>query len=242
MKTLHAFRHSLLLSNTVYNTIKLSLAFVCIVAFSCCSSMKNMDRLIAREYGDAPVNPIKKKSDYIAVQTNLIVKDSKPSLTVKEKRKMLPLFFYWNWDYLNLITLNPNIPIASFNTTILSYANTKGLKDKLNGRKIELSIDSIPNLFSIEDKGWLVYVILGHFGNEVITINPHNKNLVVSYNILQDNIATKTGVINIDNHDPRIRRKFFQGSKKMTKIYLGSYDENIKLMSKKVIDALMLEL
>lgn len=201
-----------------------------------------MDRLITKVYGDAPANPIKKKSDYIAVQTNLIVTDGKPSLTVKEKRKMLPLFFYWNWDYLNLITLNPNIPIASFNTTILSYANTKGLKDKLNGRKIELSIDSIPNLFSIEDKGWLVFVILGHFGSEVITINPHNKNLSVSYKILQDNTIIKTGVINIENHDPRIRRKFFQGSNKMTKIYLGNYDENIKLMSKKVIDALILEL
>lgn len=242
MKTFHAFKLSLLFSNIVHNTVKLGLAFVFMVSFSCCNYSKKMDKVIAKNYSNVPVNPLKKKSDYIFLHSNLISTDNKASNTVKGKSKFLPLLIFYSYDYSIVSTLNSNIPIANFNTSLLAYANSKGLKDKMKGRTVELSIDSIPTVFETDDKGWYVFLLLVHFGGDLITVNPERKNLVVSYSIFQDTATIKKGVINIENTDSRVRHKFLQGLNKMVFNYLSNYDENIKLMSKKVVDALILEL
>lgn len=198
--------------------------------------------MVADQYPEAPLNPTKKKSDYIYLQSNLTTNNTIPSHSEKAKRKFLPLLFYYQSDYSNIATINPNIPISNFYTTLLSYANLKGLKEKLNGRRVEIFIDSIPHVFELEDKGWMVFIIVGHFGSDLFTINPDHNDMVVSYKIWQDNDVVKNGNITVRNVDRQVRRKLFQGVKRMTNLYLTSYDENIKLMCKKVVDQLMLEM
>jgi hypothetical protein len=63
---------------------------------------------------------------------------------------------------------------------ILPYAHSKGLKKKLNGQKLELTIEKVPTMFSLRDKGVMIYLVLAYTGWEHIYIEPQTEDMVVS--------------------------------------------------------------
>lgn len=224
------------------NTLQKIILLICFFAFFSCSPTKRMDRLLVRHYGDVTTTPLKKKSDYMAIQSNLVSKEAKPSQTEKGKRKFLPLLVYYRSDFSNVVTLNTNIALSNLDATVLSYANSKKLREKLNGRKVELFIDSIPHKFEIEDKGWMVFLLLYHVSSDDITINPEAQNLVVPYKIWNGNDVEKTGTLTVRNNAMVKRQKFLQFTNKWIHDYLDGYDEHIKMMSRELVDELILEL
>lgn len=155
--------------------------------------------------------------------------------------KLLPLLFYWKWQYGTFSTLNEAIPDATIASTILPYANVKKLKQKLNGQKIELSITKVPTQFSVVDNGWLVFIVLYYINNDDISMEPQAQDLVVTYRILKDNAETKTGTITVaDRNKPR-HVKLFRSTKKTFWSYLDDYNNDIQAMSKEVVDKLITE-
>jgi hypothetical protein len=128
---------------------------------------------------------------------------------------------------MNTCTLNPKIPVNAFRSTVQSYANSKGLKQKLNGQKIELSVDKIPNVFVLNDQGHIVWVVYA-FGWDVITFRPDSQELVVSYKITNGNTETGKGVVRVANSDKVLRLRILQSIKNATGQYLNQYNENIK--------------
>jgi len=166
----------------------------------------------------------------------------KLSETEKKTSNVIPLIFYWQYDYKNICTLNPQIAVNNFTSTVLSYSN-KGLKQKLNGKRIELNIQMIPTSFAIDDKGHIVWVIVYAFSWDKLTVVPEDKDMIVSYKVFNaDNTAYKDGTITISNTDKGITLGMFQSLKKKTWQYLDQYDESITTMSKKVIDKIVAEL
>jgi hypothetical protein len=84
----------------------------------------------------------------------------KPSTTEKNVSHLLPLIFYWQYDYVNTCTLNPNVPVNNYTSTVANYSG-HGLKQKLNGNRLELTIEQMPQAFVVDDKGhiiWIIYV------------------------------------------------------------------------------------
>ncbi|MBS1917309.1 MAG: hypothetical protein JST87_13610 [Bacteroidetes bacterium] len=217
-------------------------SFSLTIFFSSCLGPKKINKWVARHYDPSSMQLPKKKIDYLTVTTSLTGADIKMSETEKKTSGLVPLLFYWQYDYKNTCTLNPKIPVANFTSTVISYANSKGLKHKLNGRQVELSIDRIPNVFAVDDKGHLIWVIIYAFGWDVFTVQPQTDDMVVSYRILQDGTEAKKGVITIPNKDKTLTLKMFQSLRKKTWQYLDQYDENITVMSKRVIDQLITEL
>lgn len=206
-----------------------------------CLGPKKIDQWADNHYGESVNVPPKMKSDYISITSGLITDDPKASSTAKQTKNLLPLIFYWQLDYMTTCTLNPKIPINTFRSTVQSYANSKGLRQKLNGQKIELTIDKIPNIFVMNDRGHLIWIIYA-FAWDNITFQPDNQEMVVSYKIKKDNIETKNGVVTIPNTDKVLQLRYLQSLKKATGQYLDQYDENIKSLSKKAVDKIITEL
>ena len=217
-----------------------SLLFLAIV-FSGCLTPRKMDKWIDSKYEGMTTGKIK-SNDYLVIKTENIKPDDKISTTQKGKTKFIPALVYWHWEFSNVSTLNPYIPVSHFSAALLPYANSKGMRQKLNGQKIELTIDKAPAVFSLTDKGNMIYLGLWYVGWESIYIQPDNQELVVSYRLLKNNTEMKKGVIAIANRDQPIALKMFQSPKKMTWRYLDQYNNNIKSMSKELVDRLMVEL
>lgn len=208
-----------------------------IVLTSCLGPAK-INKWVDKHYGET-LNTPAKKNDYLTVTSPLVTSDLKASTTKKEIKNFIPLLFYWQYDYRNTCTLNPKIPVTTFQSAVQGYANSKGLRQKLNGQKIEMSVDKIPNVFVLNDRGHLVYAVFYAFGWDDITFRPDNQELVVSYKITKDNVETGKGVITVSNSDKMRRLRLFQGIKKATNQYLDQYNDNLKAMSKVAVDKIV---
>jgi hypothetical protein len=223
------------------NLAKASVFFFVIITFSSCFSAKKMDKWINQQYEGLPLNKLK-NSDEISIKVANASANDRISSTVRSKTKVIPALLYWHWELANTSTLHHAVPATNLSSGIISYANSKGIKQKLNGRKVELTINKMPVDFSMTDKGNLIYVLVYYIGWENIYIEPSQQDLVVSYKFIKDNREAKAGTITVANRDRPIALKAFQSTRKMTLNYLEQYEANIKTMGKELVDKLMLEM
>lgn len=211
------------------------------ISVSSCVSPKKIDKWIGEQYGEATTLN-KPKANYFTITSPLVTADSKTSNSIKEKSKMLPLFFYWQFNYRVSSVLNPKIPMNSFVSAFTSYANSKGLKQKLNGQKLELTIDKMPTTFSFNDDFRDINLLLAQIRWEKIYLLPENADMAISYKLTKDNGEIKNGVINIADPNKVKHKRYFQKMKTATQDYLAQYDENIKSMAKTAVEKVIVEL
>lgn len=213
-------------------------AVIILISFSSCLGPKKMDKWIDNHYKSTAATKAK-NSDYISIKTETT--SSPTSTTQRGKKKLIPALLFWHWDYSTVSTLHSSVPVRNINASLLPYANTKGLKQKLNGQKLELSVVKAPAAFELTEKGNLIFLGVWYVGWETIYIEPEKQDLVVSYRILKDGAETGKGEISILNRDQPISLKMMQSPKKMTLRYLDQYNANIKYMSKELVDKLLIE-
>jgi len=231
------------ITNRLSNVFLLITCFISLAVSTSCINTKKVNSWIDKEYEGSFPSKLK-TSDYITLKNEapVIVSPNKTAITNKGKRKILPALVYWHWEYSAISTLNNNIPFNNLNASIITYANAKNLRQKLNGQRLELSIQKIPVTFSLADKGGLVFLLLYYFGWENFYVIPEKDDLVVSYKLFKDTTETKQGTISIASKDKEVAQKIFQGTKKMLWQYLDKYNDNVKLMGKDVVDKLIEEL
>jgi hypothetical protein len=213
-------------------------AFLAFTLVSCLNPNK-INKWVAYHYQPGTTEPAKRKNEQIVIASKLPVMGLHPSETEKKWSQVLPLIVYWHFDYRNTCTLNPQIAVNNIISAISTYGGNR-LKGKMNGRHLELSIEQIPNVFLLDDKGWLVFP---GFGAETLSIQPTVMDMIVSYRLFDtNNLEVKRGTISIGDPDKAVGLKMFHSLKKMTWEYLDHYDENITAMSRRLIDRLAAEL
>jgi hypothetical protein len=226
-----------------YPRLWIACIFLCsCLGLSSCLGPSKIDKWVAHEYKDVPLTPDRKKSsDYISIKDTFPSMDQRYSTTEDKSGSLLPLIFYWHKNYIYPCTLNPQLQVNNFTNSFLAYAGSKRLKQRLNGRRVEISISSIPHSFTLGDNEHMIWLIYA-FEWSYIDLKPGTDDLVLSYRILQGSDEVKTGTISIPDANKRVQLKLFQSLRKMTYGYLDQYNENITAMTKKAVDRLISEL
>lgn len=217
------------------------LVLLCLLAltFTSCLTSAKLDKFVATQYNNELPKPGKKKKAEIEISSTLPTAHSEISTTVHKTDKFLPLLVYWKYDHRQRCSLNPAIAVTHFSNAIHNLA-TKALLDKLNGRKLELTVEQAPSAFSIvahENTVWLIYAVSW----EKIYIEPDTRDLVVAYKA-GDGEGSKAGKITVKNTDRNKSLQFFQSWKSATSEYLSAYNANFTTMSKNFISQLTNEL
>lgn len=112
----------------------------------------------------------------------------------------------------------------------------------MNGQKIELTIEKMPQSFSLIDKGGMVFLVLYYITWDDIYVEPARQEMIVSYRLLKDRVETKKGTISVEDRNRERHVKMFTSVKKNVWAYLDEYNTNIQSMSREVIDQLISEL
>jgi hypothetical protein len=221
--------------------LKLALfAIIIMIAFGSCLTSKKFDRFVASEYGDQLPQPDKKKKITSLDVTTALPSDAATISSTQSQTKVLPLIVYWKIDYRQVCTLNTAIAVSNFTKTVNSNA-AKALSEKLAGRKLELTVQQLPSVFSLVEKDnviWLIYAI--HWSK--VYVQPDIKSLVVNYKLYDSSGAIKNGTITINNAEGNKNVRFFQSWKSAISEYLSDYETDIASMSKTFINKLMEEL
>lgn len=214
--------------------VKLTFVFTIVFSFTSCIGPKKIDKWIGQKYGETTTS-IKPKANYYTLTSPLITADEKTSSSTKKTRKFLPLIFYWQVDYQLSSTLNPKIPINLFISAFSTYANSKNLREKLDGKNLEMTINKIPTSFSLNDDFRSIVLLIVAFSWEKIYLLPVNTDLQISYKLSKENGEINNGVLNISDLNKIKEKTYFKTMKRATTEYLTQYDENIKLMAKSAV-------
>ncbi len=216
------------------------LLFAAVFSLSSCLTSKKMDKFVAQHYNNELPKLAKKKKADIVVMSTVPSANSSISTTVHKTNSFLPLIVYWQYKHRQNCSLNSAIAVTNFTNTINATA-TKGLSQKLNSNKLELTVEEAPSGFSMvlnEHMVWLVYA----FSWAKIYIEPDYKDLVVSYKMLQEDGSLKTGKIIVKNTDKAKGLRFFQSWKSATSEYLSDYTANLTTMTRSFVTQLTNEL
>lgn len=222
----------------------LKINFILFIAYSIiltsCLTAKKVDRQVAKKYDEISQNKKKLTKENILITSKLITSDSKISTSETKTSHVLPLIIYNQFNYTNTCTLNPQIPINNFTSTVLSVSS-KSLRDKINGQTLELSVEQIPNIFAIDDKAHLIF-----FGYAVVwddvSIMSDKVDMVVNYKLLKNGSEIKKASITVPYVYDKQKLGMFKSWKKATDEFLDQYDLNITEMSKSFIQKLASEI
>ncbi len=223
------------------NTLYLLIFMVVAITATSCSTSKRVDKGIKKYYANTIPEKIK-GNDYISFNVENTLPANVISETKKTKNKLLPALFYWKWRTENTSVINNMMPIQYFTSSFVAAANSKKIKDKLNGGTLAITVKENPSNFVYVDDGWMVFVLLAYFGKESITIEPSNTKFSVNYSISYPSGETKTGLISTYNINREKAPRYFQNVKGFTREYLASCDNNIKAMAKDLVNDLVVQL
>lgn len=207
---------------------------------SSCLTTKKMDKFVADQYNNQLPKQEKKKNTDISVNSSIVANTEDISLSNRKVSNVLPLLLYWQWTSKLTSNLNPSIAVSSF-TKALNLQASKDLSKKLNGQKLEVTVEQIPVAFSIVEKGhvvWLIYAISW----SKLFVEPDFLDMVVSYKILQNDKESKSGKITIKNIAKNQNIRYFQSWKSATSDHLAQYNQDISAMTKELIKKLIEEL
>ncbi|MDB5207021.1 MAG: hypothetical protein JWR72_2096 [Flavisolibacter sp.] len=214
----------------------LSISILCSFLLTSCLTAKKLDAEVAKVYSDKRVQK-KRPNEQITVTSTLADGGAATSSSVT-KTSVLPLIVYIGVTYRNICKLNPQIPVTNFTSTVTSLAN-KGLMQKLQAKKLELSVEQIPTEFSFDDKGHMVLLLVSW---DNVSIKGKSSDMVVRYKLSGEGSPAKQGVITVPYPNDKMNLGYFKSWKKATSEYLDQYDANITAMSKVFVDKLVKEL
>ena len=220
-------------------TIGISI-FISMIFLSSCLTSKKMDAYILDQYNNElpKVNKRKQVAD--------ITFSSAPSATTNistssPHTKISPWVLYWIIDSRQTSTLNTGIAATNFSNSVNTIAN-KGLIQKLNGRKLELTMEQAPESFSLVDKTHAIFLVIYAIHWDKVYIDPQPKDLVVSYKLYNTDNTVKTGKISIADKEATKSLRFFQSWKSAVAEHLSDYDTNLTAMTNQFVDKLVEEL
>jgi len=221
-------------------TIGISI-FISMIFLSSCLTSKKMDAYISNQYNNElpKVNKRKQVAD-------ITISSTAPSATTNistsaPHTKILPLVLYWVIDSRQTSTLNSGIAATNFSNSVNTIAN-KGLIQKLNGRKLELTMEQAPESFSLVDKTHAIFLVIYAIHWDKVYIDPQPKDLVISYKLYNTDNTVKTGKISITDKEAGKSLRFFQSWKSAVAEHLSDYDTNLTAMTNQFVDKLVEEL
>ncbi len=210
-------------------------------SFTSCSSGKYMDKQLVKQFSSLPKINNAKNGKNIVINSPLLVKSDTISTSISKFHSFIPLIIFWHYESDTYTTLNAQIPIAKFVSTIQTQQNLQRINEKLNGRKLELSIDTIPQNFYRYYNYNLVFLLIyfqwyssGYKGLE--------SNMVVSYKVTGLNNEVKKGAIHVPYNVDQIKDGLFKSWTKGLSKYLEKYEDNISNMTNEFVEQLLREL
>lgn len=161
--------------------------------------------------------------------------------STKVKSQFIPAILFWQWNNTIKCEVNPAIVAQHFQENFLQYSDTLKVQEKLQGRKLEMKIEKIPNSFVYTHKGNSVILIIAYTVSDLEAIFPQEQDLVVSYKLTQNGSTLKEGRFTATNKDLPIKN-VWKSTKKFTWLYIDQFKQNNKTMTKEIIEKLITEL
>lgn len=166
---------------------------------------------------------------------------SSPVISTKLKSQFIPAILYWQWNTTIKCEINPIIIATEIKQTFIRYADSLGLQNKLQGRKLEIKIEKIPNNFVYTHYGHTLFLIIAYAISDVEAIFPQDQNMIISYRLIENDSAIKEGNVIAKNKSLTIQNGS-KSTKKFTWMYVDQFKRNTERLTKEIVQEIVKEI
>lgn len=168
---------------------------------------------------------------------------SKPVEVIKRKSKVIPLLIVYSWEKDLLVQISPKIVANQFEIYFSEMAKNEGLEQKLNGRRLEITIEQIPNTFSYFEDSTLLFFLLGYYQSYHFDLKTPSNNqfLKIKYRIIDENTLPADKNITILSKNNSFENENMS-KKRLIHNYMMDFRQNISVMAKETLDKIISEL
>lgn len=207
-----------------------------------CLTPKKMDQWIGQKYGSTAATFKPKATNGVSFYPHDTVKNQPVAHSERLKTKIIPAFFYWQWNYTISSELRQSVAMTQVRSGMMAQINSAALRKQLNGHTLELNVTGVPHSFLLRNRGHLIYALLFYVKWERTWIKPGNEDLVIEYRLKNGETEVKSGTVRVAAIDPDMSLKMFQSVKKLTWQYLDQYDANAKVIGRMAMNQIISEL
>lgn len=161
--------------------------------------------------------------------------------STKVKSLFIPALLYWEWNNSLKCEISPNIVGQVFQRNFHQFSSIFNIQEFLQGKKLEIKVENIPNSFSYTYKGNTIILIFAYSISELEAIFPLEQDLTINYKLTQNGSILKEGRLTVKNTDKPIQN-VSKSTKKFIWYYIDQFKENNKNMTKELVEKLLAEL
>ncbi len=210
--------------------MKLVVFVLPIILFCRCITPQKITQFIDWKYQE--------KSDSIIVQDYFSIDTSAHKWTEDQveyeviKSQFIPTIVYFQWDRQYNFELGENQNFKTFNNKFSFFMDSLKINEKLNGRKLILNIESVPNSITYRKTGSFLFLVLAYSMRSLEVILPKNESLIFSYQLIVESDIIKSGKIEIENKDIPYK-KGFNTSKNFIWDYIDKHERNLTRLTRR---------
>lgn len=222
---------------SVFMTLSL---FTCCLFSSCLTPLK-IDNKITAYYGQMPaLKPGLKPANLKVRTSDAYPKSEYISTTQKPKRKTSFWLLYIREKSQTTTNLHPDVAFNQLANSIHQYARTKTVAERLQGRTVEITIDSLPTQFAQYGQT-SVYLLLVQT-NRYYMAPANTSNLHIKYVVWGDNQSEKTGSFTVKNPVQSVNWGEFQSYNSLLNEFLTNYDAQLKRVGPEIVNKILQDL
>jgi hypothetical protein len=215
-------------------------ALLCFIFSSCLTPLK-IDNKITAYYGQMPaLKPGLKPANLKVRTSDAYPKSEYISTTQKPKRKTSFWLLYIREKSQTTTNLHPDVAFNQLANSIHQYARTKTVAERLQGRTVEITIDSLPTQFAQYGQT-SVYLLLVQT-NRYYMAPANTNNLHVKYAVWGDNQSEKTGSFTVKNPVQSVNWGEFQSYNSLLNEFLTNYDAQLKRVGPEIVNKILQDL
>lgn len=159
-----------------------------------CMTTNRLDKLVTHKTSSHQMQVNVMDSSRFVLNTNRLASTEKLCESKHKSFFIIPAIVFWWWKNDMKCKINNHYFINQFTEVLNRKANDEIWKDKLKDKKLEISLDSVPNQFNYVSDGVLLFLFTeGYTYSHSEVLRPENQVFRVSYRLLQNDIAIKVG-------------------------------------------------
>jgi hypothetical protein len=164
-----------------------------------------------------------------------------PIAMTKLKSQFIPAILFWQWNSTMECEIDPQILGQSFQEDFIQIADSLNLSDKMQGRKLEIKLEEIPNSFIYTNKGRVIILLVAYTMSGLEAIFPEDQNLIITYKLTENEATIKEGKITAITQDKPVKN-IWKSAKNFTRVYLNQFKQNNRNMTREIIEKLLTEI
>jgi hypothetical protein len=158
-----------------------------------CLTTHGLDKMVEHKIASQLMKTNLLDTTHLVLKTDKLLLTEAPSKSQVLNSFFIPALLYWGWENTLICELNNHYYINLFSQALNRKKTDNKWNEILKNKKLEITLDSVPNQFIYSSKGMVLFLFSDCSYNFSKGLFPADQLFKISYRLLDKNEVVKQG-------------------------------------------------